>query len=156
MLLDYSDGQQFATGAAECSYRKATSNDRSSRLMVPISINGRLIDAVIDTGGLFFVCTPEIAAQLGLYAIQGIHDNISIRGDSISGTLCRLDLSFEATDDGNSMSVDVTAFIPDQKYLKAWALPPYIGWTGCLERIRFAIDPPLHDDAGGTFYFGPM
>jgi len=39
MLLDYSDGQPFATGAAECSYRLATSNDMSPRLMVPITID---------------------------------------------------------------------------------------------------------------------
>ena len=110
---------------------------------------------MIDTGGLFFVCTPEIAMQLGLYSIQGSYENVSIRGYKIFGTVCRLDLMFEATE-GLSMVVDVTAFIPDKSYVGNWVLPLFIGWTGCLERIRFAIDPPTQADLGGIFYFGSV
>ena len=58
-----------------------------------------------------------------------------------------MDLTFMA-DEGEDVTVEATVFIP--KIDPAlWFLPSFIGWTGCLERLRFAIDP-----LDETFYFG--
>lgn len=48
---------------------------------------------------------------------------------------------------GESLTLDVTAFLPDDR----WNLPNMLGLTGCLERIRFAVDP-----ANDLFYFGAI
>ena len=48
--------------------------------------------------------------------------------------------------------VDATVFVPDLKPDQAWGdLPSFIGLSGCLERMRFAVDP-----ATEMFYFGPL
>ena len=53
-------------------------------------------------------------------------------------------------DEGDSLTVDATAFIPDVE--EYWGdLPTFIGLTGFLERLRFAVDPSTD-----TFYFGSL
>ncbi|MBI4531612.1 MAG: hypothetical protein HY709_08815, partial [Candidatus Latescibacteria bacterium] len=47
-------------------------------------------------------------------------------------------------EEGENVEVEATWFIsPD------WPGPIVIGWKGCLERLRFAVDP-----SEDTFYFG--
>ena len=47
----------------------------------------------------------------------------------------RLQLTFEA-EVGGPLDLDATWFVaPD------WPGPMVLGWKGCLERIRFALDP---------------
>lgn len=51
---------------------------------------------------------------------------------------------------GESLTVDATVFVPkleDQE----WRHPNFIGLSGFLERIRFAIDPD-----NNYFYFGAL
>jgi hypothetical protein len=74
-----------------------------------------------------------------------------VRGVWMDGSLHRLNLRFPATQ-GDSLSVDVTAFVPDPELEQVWdEMPSFIGLNGCLERLRFAVDP-----ATDTFYFGPL
>lgn len=47
---------------------------------------------------------------------------------------------------GKSMTVEATCFVS-----AAWPGPLVIGWKGCLERMRFALDP---DDE--FFYFAGL
>ena len=53
---------------------------------------------------------------------------------------------------GEGLTVDVTAFVPEAEFTEAWGLlPSYLGLNGCLDRLRFAVDPVTD-----TFYFGPL
>src|SRR5947209_8237761 len=113
MLLNLTDGQLFATGVAECSYRLATSNDRYHRLMVAVEVGDITVEAVIDTGAAYFICAPQVARQLALDPAESLPERISIRGTVVPGRLHRLGLTLVATDDGHSLNFDVTAFIPD-------------------------------------------
>ena len=72
-----------------------------------------------------------------------------IRGLRISGSLYRLTLSFPAFW-GEALDVDATVFVPSAQNAVDWGdLPSFIGLTGCLERMRFAVDP-----ASEMFFFG--
>ena len=74
-----------------------------------------------------------------------------VRGIVMGGHLYRLTLRLLA-DRGESLSVDATAFVLDAEFEESWgALPSFIGLSGCLERLRFAVDP-----ATETFFFGPL
>ena len=42
---------------------------------------------------------------------------------------------------GESLTFEATAFVPELDHGETWPLPSYLGWQGCLDRIRFAIDP---------------
>lgn len=65
------------------------------------------------------------------------------------GSLVRLNISLEA-EQGQDLTVEATTFIPNLK--EQWGnFPSFLGLSGFLERIRFAIDP-LTD----TFYFGSL
>jgi hypothetical protein len=50
------------------------------------------------------------------------------------------------------MDVDATVFILGPESEESWGdLPSFIGLNGCLERMRFAVDP-----TSDSFYFGPL
>ncbi|PKO21984.1 MAG: hypothetical protein CVU38_11935 [Chloroflexi bacterium HGW-Chloroflexi-1] len=74
-----------------------------------------------------------------------------IRSVLISGWLHHLRLIFPAVR-GNDLLLDATAFVPDAGYAEVWGtLPSFLGMQGCLDRLRFAVDPVTD-----TFYFGPL
>lgn len=67
----------------------------------------------------------------------------------MEGSITRLSIRLLA-DEGDSLTVDATAFIPDVE--EYWGdLPVFIGLTGFMERLRFAVDPSTD-----TFYFGSL
>jgi hypothetical protein len=51
---------------------------------------------------------------------------------------------------GGNLGFEATAFVPEQHEEEGWGdMPSILGFYGCLERIRMAIDPVTE-----TFYFG--
>ncbi|MBN1484372.1 MAG: hypothetical protein JXA37_06580 [Chloroflexia bacterium] len=75
---------------------------------------------------------------------------MGIRDRTYQGELHRLSLVLKAQD-GESVALEVTAFLPRLRPGETWNLPPFLGLRGCLERLRFAVDP-----ASDTFYFGAL
>jgi hypothetical protein len=73
---------------------------------------------------------------------------ILIRGILIKGGIHRLNLTVLASE-GNGLSLEVTAFVPDSSKNFGATYPAFLGYAGCLEWIRFAVDPSTE-----TFYFG--
>ena len=61
----------------------------------------------------------------------------------ITGSLGRVTVRFVAAD-GEPLTIDATCFTSE-----GWLGPMVIGWKGCLERIRFGLDPSEE-----AFYFG--
>ena len=150
MLLSFADGKPFATGSIGYNYISAE-NDISSRIQLQIEIEGILTTAVVDTGAPYLICAPSIADMLQLEPAMAIEQlSLRIRGLSIDGNTYRMSVSFRA-DDGESLYVDATVFVPDLTEQPDWDnLPSFIGYMGCLERMCFAVDPTAE-----TFFFGP-
>lgn len=151
MLLLRPNGNPFATGVASYSYRPAI-NDISNRILLQVEIEGELIEAIIDTGSPYVVCPPYLAEEIGFDPATAL-DSIPfiVRGTRMRGNLYRANIRFPAVD-GDDLVVDATVFVPNQDHQESWGEhPAFIGLTGCLERLRFAVDPV--DD---QFYFGPL
>lgn len=149
MVLFFPDRQPFATGATEYTYRPAHLDDQYGRIMLQVEIEGLLTEAAVDTGAPYFICEPHIAEQLSLDPRSALLEEwIGIRGHRVKGSLYRLNIALLATQ-GDSLDLEVTVFIPHLED-EQWGLPSYIGLVGCLEWVRFAVDP-----VAGVFYFGP-
>ena len=127
MLLFFKNGDDFATGAARYKYRPATEGDKTNRMILRVQVVGTRIDAVVDTGAPYAILPPQTARLAGFspeFALR--RERMLIRGMRLDGSITR--------------------------FKEFWGnFPAFIGLTGFLERIRFAIDP-LTD----TFYFGSM
>ncbi len=101
------------------------------------------INALLDTGSQWCILPAKIAMALDeATGSQEPTERLSTRLGTLAGRLVRMPLAFVA-EDGETVDVDATWFVsPD------WPGPAVIGWKGCLERIRFALDPTLEQ-----FYF---
>jgi len=77
------------------------------------------------------------------------YENFIIRGVRYNGRLCsEIPITIEASQ-GRDLLSSGTVFIPELEPTQVWNLPNFIGLTGFLERIRFAVDP-----FDNLFYFG--
>ena len=150
-MLTFANGEPFAYGACSYDYRPIAENNASMRIFVPVRVEDIQVEALIDTGGVYFICTPEVADLLELHPDASLGtDRLLIRGVSVPGHLHRVTLQFIA-EEGESSDIEITAFVPEQDAHRIWDIPAFLGMQGCLERIRFAIDPGQEQ-----FYFGPI
>jgi hypothetical protein len=151
MLLTTEDGEPFATGMALYSYRPAI-NDISNRIILQVEIGGAYIEAIVDTGSPYVVCPPYLSDVIGFDPADAIESvPFLIRGIRMRGNLYRVNILLPA-DEGEDIMVDGTVFVPDEEWQESWGEhPAFIGLTGCLERMRFAVDPE-----NDRFYFGPL
>jgi hypothetical protein len=139
-LVD-SSGADFASGEAACVVGPGYVGDRLDRLQVHVGLGQRRTRAVVDTGGAFLLLDPQLAAAVGIERADSLgHEHIRIRGFVQRGTVHRLPVTLLATA-GESLTFEATAFVPELDDSDVWPLPSYLGWQGCLERIRFAVDP---------------
>jgi hypothetical protein len=150
MVLQFADGRPFATGA--CPYRDEADADRegTARIVVAVSIGGIQTQAVVDTGGVYFICDPGIADLVDLKSSASFDtDKVSIRGWVYEGALHRIMMALSA-EQGESYELQVTAFVPQLALGQEWPRLSFLGLRGCLEFFRFAVDP-----GANAFYFGP-
>ena len=151
MLLQHADGWPFATGS--CPYLDHLAPRRSTkpRIFIPIAIGASSTQAAVDTGGVYFICDPELLGLLGLPSSPSLgRETVRIRGVDYKGHLHRLSIALQAVD-GKGLQLKVTAFVPHLDPDQEWMLPNFLGLQGCLEFLRFAVDP-----AENMFYFGPV
>ncbi len=150
-MLMFQDGRSFAQGACNYLYRPVSAGEATPRIIIEVQIEGVQAQAIVDTGGAYLVCDPQIADLLNLDPADALGtDRLNIRGVSVPGFIRRVFLTLLARE-GQSIVVEVTAFVPHpEPYLK-WDLPSFMGLTGCLERLRFAVDPVTD-----SFYFGTL
>ena len=151
MTLTLPDGERFATGSVTYQYRPATTHETTPRIILAVEIDGIITEAVVDTGGVYLFCNPHIARRLPLApteAMSGIQ-SILFRGVFVHGRLYRLTLTLLA-DAGDNLTMQATAFVPEPEEDEDWGdMPCILGFYGCLERTRFAVDPDAE-----RFYFG--
>ncbi|MEI6330530.1 MAG: hypothetical protein WCP16_14930 [Pseudanabaena sp. ELA645] len=150
-LLQFKDGNSFASGALTYTYRPINSQETTNRIIIPIEIgNGIKIEAVLDTGAPYVILDPNLAPLAGFTPELVLsEESMLIRGVKLSGKIARLGFSLRA-DEGDDMDIEATGFVPDSADL--WNnFPSFLGQAGFLERIRFAIDPTQD-----KFYFGTL
>jgi len=152
MSLTFPDGGRFATGITPYQYRPATAYETTPRLLLEVEIDGIQAEAVMDTGGIYLICSPRIDQLFHLEtaeAISGVQ-SILLRGVFVQGRLYRLSLTILA-EEGEDATIETTAFVPEPEEAEPWGdLPGFLGLYSCLERAHFAVDPRTE-----RFYFGP-
>lgn len=153
MLLSFTDGEaSFATGALRYSYAPVPGRaDITPRIMIEVEIEGEQEPAVLDTGAPYLICSPALAERLWLDPEDALEATIiRIQGVPLRGRVHRANFVLQAQE-GNGLDFQATAFVPDvDQNLPANFLPiSFLGLHGCLERVRFAVDP-----SSETFYFG--
>jgi hypothetical protein len=98
--------------------------------------------ALADSACPWCILPPSAAVALGIELGTDRDTRLHTRFGTLTGELIRLPVIFVA-DEGEPAEIEATWFLsPD------WPGPLVIGWTGCLERMRFAFDPQRSD-----FYF---
>lgn len=151
MLLQFGDGEPYATGATNYQYRPATEREKTPRIVVSILIDDIQTLAFVDTGGVYAICPPDIASVLNLIPQDGIPTEPMLwRGSLLKGELYRIPTTIIA-ETGNSLRIESTFFVPQLTPDQIWVddFPCILGMSGCLERLRFAVDP-----SADMFYFG--
>jgi hypothetical protein len=150
-MLNFIDGRSFTVGA--CSYfdRHPADLTHLPRVVLFVWVSDVRVTTIVDTGGAYFICSPDSAELTGLTRAEPIGaDDLIIRGYRCHGDLYRTSIQFVAAK-GESLNVDVTAFVPRLLPGEEWHFPSFLGLQGCLEFIRFAVDP-----VSNAFFFGPL
>jgi hypothetical protein len=149
-LLLFPNGEYFAIGAINYAYRPAITSDTTNRIIIVVYVEDSITEAVLDTGAPYPIIAPKVAKQAGLYRVKPLErKRMLVRGNWLGGSIIRLNMTLLA-DEGEDLTVDATAFIPDVE--EYWGdFPCFIGQMGFLERIRYALDPDTD-----TFYFGTL
>ena len=99
--------------------------------------------AQVDTGAPWSILEPEIAEAIGALDQAGAPVTIASRVGDVSGHLVKVTLTLVA-DEGSSLDIDATVFVS-----REWPRGNFLGYSGLLESIRFALDPQENQ-----FYFG--
>lgn len=126
--------------------------DGTARIVIrAIPEGGDTIPMIVDTGAPWCVIDPELADIWGLVSGEAYRPDVRlhIRGDSYRGSLVLVHIELQA-DVGQNLAVPATVFIPELEPGQVWNMPNFIGLTGLLERVRFAVDAPEN-----AIYFGP-
>lgn len=153
MLLNFDNGDPFATGVASYDYLTLAGGDDTHRILIPVEVDEDLRQAILDTGGQYFFCTQELSKAIAAGAGELLeHKTIKLKGQDVRGSLCRIDVIL-LSDEGDPLPFQVTAFLPDadQEFGPTFLPYSYLGLHGCMEWVRFAIDP---SDGEERFYFG--
>jgi len=113
--------------------------DPAGALLVAVQcqVSGREVKeaALLDTASPWCILPPSIALDLGYTPNPEGNTRLHTRFGLLSGELVRLPVLFPA-DEGEPAEVEATWFLSSD-----WPGPIVIGWTGCLERMKFAFDP---------------
>ncbi len=146
-MLVRHDGDRFSIGRSFFADQPPGAEPPTAKIFVKIEPGslGMPILAQLDTGSAWSILDPEVANELSLLNGGGVPAEMSTRLGHVRGWLERTVIELVA-DEGDALSVEATVFVsPD------WRGGNFIGYSGLLERIRFAVDP-----SDNSFYFGPI
>jgi predicted aspartyl protease len=137
----------FSTGWA--THRDFDPEDRlrkqgcSVQVAFPGSTGGSLY-ALLDTGTPYCVFNTAVVENLGLSFDEGEKITLRTAYGPFEGTVQRMSIRLLA-EQGESLNIEASVFVTAD-----WHLGNFLGYTGFLERFRFAVDPGTN-----TFYYGP-
>lgn len=143
----------FSTGVT--TYEDSYPGDEgNARIVLSVSIERRIsTQAIVDTGAPWCILDPELAREVGVSDDGGYTPatRLSIRGFSYTGSLHAMSIGLRDEREGDDLEIPATVFVPTIRPGETWRHPNFLGLTGLLDRIRFAVDP-----AENAFYFGPL
>jgi len=136
--LNTTDGNIWNTGNAR--YLHSCNDESGNKINIGVRIKlnarGNIIEsAFLDTGCRYVVISKGICENYDIAVCEDYPIRMSTRLGDFSGFINRFPIYFIA-DNGDSLEVESTCFISED-----WPGPIMIGWLGCLERMKFAIDP---------------
>ena len=138
-------GEPFASNVARYYEEDPSLESDQTSIHVQIIIQGDIEIATLarlDPATPWAVLNAELTNTLGLGA-SGPDVHLRTNAGRMKGTLERYPILLVA-EDGQSLEIDATLFVCSD-----WRRGNFLGYTGLLQRIRFAIDP-----ASQLFYFG--
>ncbi len=142
-MLRRRDGSVFATGMSSYLDEGPGHPGMTAGIHVRVKFEGVPVIALLDTGASWSVLRADLAQELGLLEQEGEPLTLSSRVGTIDGQLVSARIALLA-DDGESVELDSTVFVS-----RDWPAGNFIGYSGLLERIKFAIDP-----GDNRFFFG--
>ena len=146
-MLARHDGTSFCTGRSRFYDRGEGSVTRDPKIFIKIEPYsfGSPILGQLDTGATWSILNTEVARELSLLGGAGQPAKISTRVGEFHGWLERTQIDIIA-DEGQSLNFEATFFVsPD------WPLDTFIGYSGLLDHVRFAVDP-----SDNSFYFSSV
>ncbi len=141
------NGIPFTTGWATSRDFDPENRSRKQGFYVQVAFPGNAggsLYAFIDTGTPYCVFNAAVVENLGLPFDEGERIVLRTAYGPFEGTVQRVTICLIA-EHGESLNIDASVFVAAD-----WQLGNFLGYTGFLERLRFAVDP-----ATNTFYFGP-
>ena len=146
MLLNFTNGSSFATGAAN--YNRVPGSERSTRMVLQVELGEQLTTAFVDTGKPCLICPPEFASVIGLTAATGLTETVRIHGRLVNGRIHNINLTVLA-DEGTPLHMNAPVFVPHySSEVDGDIFRSFLGMAGCLESMCFAVDPFMR-----IFYF---
>ena len=139
------NGEDFASGVSTYFDEDPSSESNQTSIHVNVVLKGDIeipIFARLDPATPWVVLNSEINEQIGLRA-GSPEIELQTAAGFMKGCLERFPIRLEA-EQGDSLEIEATLFVCDD-----WQRENFLGYSGFLERIRFAVDP-----IGKKFYFG--
>jgi hypothetical protein len=139
------NGKGFTTGRARFRDQAPGSQELTAKIFVKIEFPG--LDgswlAQVDSGSAYPMLEPGLAKALGVLDGDGEPARIHTRLGRIGGRLERIPLTLVA-DEGDSLEMEAVFLVS-----RDWHGKTFLGYSGFLDRLRIALDPPEN-----FFYFG--
>jgi hypothetical protein len=149
-MLKYPDGIDFTIGRSRYDDHDLQGPEGTAKIHVKINPGSAgVMLAELDTGAAWSILDADVAEALDLLDGEGIETELkNANGDVIvRGRLERIPLVVIADENqGRSLTLDGVLFLVSPE----WRRQTFLGYTGLLQNIRFAVDPH-----GNWFYFGP-
>jgi hypothetical protein len=142
----------FAAGVATYEDHYPGQEGKANIVLVVSVERQETIEAIVDTGAPWCILDPKIAEQVGSTNDRNIYtprQGLTIRGITYQGRLQRMWIGLRTDRQGQDLEIQATVFVPTLSAGETWPHPNFIGLSGFLERIRFAVDPEEN-----AFYFG--
>jgi hypothetical protein len=150
-MLQYPSGDAFATIEMDYDNNPIREGDDSNRIIIRVNVQDIPSFAVVDTGGVYLFIPPYISNKLILDPQDIVEEKpkpLRFGKYEVQGKLYSIPLTFG--DSGSSKLV--TAFIADSTQNYDWGdFPVFLGYQGCLDKFRFAVDP-----ISDKFYVGDV
>jgi predicted aspartyl protease len=138
--------ESFTTGRARFRDQSASNTELTAKIFVEVKFVGldTTLLAQVDTGAAYSTLETEVADALGLLDGEGYPTVLSTRLGPVQGKLMKSVSLTLVAHEGVPLDLEATFFVS-----RDWRGPTFLGYTGLLDHIRIALDPPTN-----LFYFG--
>ena len=140
------DWEQFISGVSSYYEEDLSLDSNQTSVHVNIELHGNMPIATLarlDPATPWVVLNAELNSQLGLRPSSTQIELRTVAG-LMKGSLERFPITL-AAEEGNALEIEATLFVCND-----WRRGNFLGYSGFLQRIRFALDPLRR-----KFYFGP-